>query len=29
MMEEKKFKLQTTSFMLHVMAMILMLCDHL
>ena len=28
-MEEKKFKLQTTSFMLHVMAMILMLCDHL
>ena len=28
-MEEKKFKLQTTSFTLHVMAMILMLCDHL
>ena len=26
---EKKFRLQTTSMMLHVMAMVFMLCDHL
>ena len=29
MSEEKKFRLQTTSFSLHIMAMLFMLCDHL
>ena len=29
MSEEKKFRLQTTSFSLHIMAMMFMLCDHL
>ena len=29
MLKEKEFKLETTSFSLHIMAMLFMLCDHL